>query len=617
MIKNLRKIFLLITSQERKQAYWLLLAILIMGLLETTGIASIMPFMAVLANPEIIETNKFLYQIYTITGLTSHNQFLFFLGVGVLFVLLVSNSFSAFTTWLLLRFVYFRGHALSIRLFGKYLNAPYSFFLNQNSSELVKNIITENHRVVVGVLTPAMQIISRTVIALCIFALLIAMEPLLAIIVFMVCGGLYGTVFKLSKKKLAVRGKMSTEAQGQRFKLAGEAFGGIKELKLLGREGDYLKRYLQPSFDFAACESTSQAITILPKYALETIVFGGMLLIMLYQIAIKKDIAQVLPMLVLYAFAGYRLMPGLNQIFQGISQMRYHSAALDIIHRHFQIGSDDQESSQMDIPIVGSLPFNEGIELKDVIFSYPKSDSTVINNLSLFIKANTTVAFVGKTGSGKTTLIDIILGLLPIDSGEMAIDGILIESTNLGSWQKNIGYVPQQIYLADDTVARNIAFGVPDEEIDHQAVIHAAKIANIHEFVSKDLSQGYDTDLGERGVRLSGGQRQRIGIARALYHDPKVLILDEATSALDGSTENVIMDAIHKLAHKKTIILIAHRLTTVTGSDAIHVLDDGKIIASGKYQELIISCEQFCNMTKHTTRKSLAERKNISIPGIK
>jgi ABC-type multidrug transport system fused ATPase/permease subunit len=617
MIGNLRKIFSLITPQEKKQAYWLLLAILIMGLLETTGIASIMPFMAVLANPEIIETNKFLSQAYTVTGLTSHNQFLFFLGGVVLFVLIVSNSFSALTSWLMLRFVYLRGHALSSRLFGKYLNAPYSFFLNQNSSELVKNIITENHRIVIGVLLPAMRIISRTVIALCIFALLIAMDPLLAIIVFMVCGGLYGTVYKLSKKKLAVSGKKSTEAQGQRFKLTGEAFGGIKELKLLGREGEYLKRYLQPSYDFAACESTSQAITILPKYALETIVFGGMLLIMLYQIGIKKDIAQVLPMLVLYAFAGYRLMPGFNQIFHGFSQMRYHSAALDIIHRHFQICSDDQEFSQVDIPPVDALSFKKDIELKDVTFSYPKSDATVIDNLSLFIKANTTVAFVGKTGSGKTTLIDIILGLLKVDSGEMSIDTTLIERSNLGSWQKNIGYVPQQIYLADDTVTRNIAFGVPDEEIDLEAVSNAARIADIDDFVCKELSRGYETVLGERGVRLSGGQRQRIGIARALYHDPKVLVLDEATSALDGVTENVIMDAIHRLAHQKTIILIAHRLTTVTESDAIHVLDDGKIVASGKYQELIISCEEFRNMTKHTTKKSQAESKNISIPGIK
>lgn len=596
MKENLQKILSLITPLERKQFYWLLLAILIMGLLEITGIVSIMPFMGVIANPEIIETNKFLSQSYILTGLTSHNQFLFFLGLVVLLVLVISNSFSALTTWLLLRFVYHCGHALSSRLFSKYLNSPYSFFLDQNSSELVKNVLSEISRVVHGVLRPAMQIISRSVITLFIFALLIVMDPLLAIIIFIICGGLFGIVFKLSKKKLALSGKKATEAQGQKYKLAGEAFGGIKELKLLGREGEYMKRYLRPSYDYATCESISQAISILPKYALETIVFGGMLLIILYQIGIKKDIAQILPILVLYAFAGYRLMPGFNQIFQGISQMRYNSSALDIVHTHLNIETYDQDFSRVDISPVDLLQFNEGIELKDVIYSYPKSDSPVIDNLNLLIKTNTTIAFVGKTGSGKTTLVDIILGLLPIDSGKIVLDNTLIEKNNLKSWQKNIGYVPQHIYLADDTVARNIAFGFEDKEINHEAVIKAARIANIDGFISNELSHGYETVLGERGIRLSGGQMQRIGIARALYHDPKVLVLDEATSALDGVTENVIMEAIHELSHQKTIILVAHRLATVKQCDKIHLLNKGRITASGTYEELINSCAEFREM---------------------
>ena len=615
MIGNLQKIFSLITRQERKQLYRLLLAILIMGLLEITGIASIMPFMAVLTNPEIIETNKLLSQAYTITGLANYNQFLFFLGIAVLLILIVSNSFSAFTTWLLLRFVYLRGHVFSSRLFEKYLGAPYSFYLNQNSSELVKNIITEVNRVVVGVLAPSMHLISRAVIVLCIFGLLIAMDPLLAVIVFIVCGGLYGVVFKLSRKRLTVLGRISTESQGQRFKLVDEAFGGIKELKLLGREGDYLKRYLKPSHDFAICESTSQAITHLPKFALETIVFGGMLLIMLYLIVLKKDIDQVLPMLVVYAFAGYRLMPGFNLIFQSISHIRYHSASLDIIHRHFQIMSYYQTPPQVDSSLIDFLPFKEGLELKDITFTYPKSDSIVLNKISLFIKANTTVGFVGKTGSGKTTLIDIILGLLAIDAGKMKVDGTLIEGTNLRSWQKIIGYVPQQIYLADDSITRNIAFGVPDDEIDHQAVILAAQLANINDFVSKDLPHGYDTNLGERGVRLSGGQRQRIGIARALYHDPKVLVLDEATSALDGLTENVIMDAIHSLSHKKTIILIAHRLATVKQCDLVHVLGRGAISASGTYEELISSCAEFREMEEAGRSEPINKMKTVKESG--
>lgn len=603
MLLTLQRVLSLFTPSERRQIYWLLLSILIMGMLETTGIASIMPFVAIITNPESIHSNWLLLSIYNYFGFSDTSQYIFVVGLVVLSILLISNSFSAFTTWRLLRFVYLCGHNLSSRLFEKYLYNGYPFFLNHNSSDLVKNITTEIHRVVAGVLTPFMLMTSRAIISLCILALLIAMDPLLALLIFIVCGGSYAAVFLLSKKKLSLNGRISTSAQGQRFKVVGEGFGGIKDLKLSGREAEYLKRYNKPSLAFATSESTNQIISLLPKYALETIVFGGMLLVVFYLIQIKHATSQALPLLGLYAFAGYRLMPAFNQIFQGLSSIRYHSAALNLIYDHINSGPESRSlpsgpSVKINQP---EMHFSDSIQLNDLTFSYSPAGPKILKNLNLIVKANTTIAFVGKTGSGKTTLIDIILGLLPMDSGEILVDGIKLDEHNRRSWQKNIGYVPQSIYISDDTVSRNIAFGVPDEEIDHGAVVNAARIANIDEFVSKDLSHGYETVLGERGVRLSGGQRQRIGIARAIYHDPKVLILDEATSSLDGLTENVIMEAINNLGHQKTIILIAHRLTTVTGCDAIHVLDGGIIIASGNYQDLIVSCEQFRNMTKQKT----------------
>jgi len=600
MLLTLQKVLSLFTPSERKQIYWLLLSILIMGMLETTGIASIMPFMAIIASPESIHKNWMLLSVYNYFGFSDERQFISMAGLSVLFILLISNSFSAFTTLRLMRFVYLCGHNLSVRLFGKYLSNQYSFFLNYNSSDLVKNITTEVHRVVVGLLTPFMQIISRIIISMCILTLLIAMDPLLAFLVFVVCGGSYSVVFILSKKKLSLNGKISTDAQGQRFKIVGEGFGGIKDLKLLGREAEYLRRYIKPSFSFASSESTNQVISLVPKYALETIVFGGMLLVILYLTEFKHTTSQTLPLLGLYAFAGYRLMPAFNQIFQGLSNIRYHSPALDVLHEHI-----NQVTKPLTmLPDTGDISSHREVQLLDVIrldsicFSYADSGPEIISNLNLIIKANTTIAFVGKTGSGKTTLVDIILGLLPLNSGKIFVDDVMLNEHNLRLWQKNIGYVSQQIYICDDTVTRNIAFGIPDHEIDNMAVIRAARIANIDDFVTKELSRGYDTILGERGVRLSGGQRQRIGIARAIYHDPKVLILDEATSSLDGLTENVIMDAIHSLAHKKTIILIAHRLTTVTECDAIHLLAGGQIIASGRYNELVSSCAEFRGMAE-------------------
>ncbi len=590
---RLKKILAIIQPEERKRMLWLLLAILVMGLLETTGIASIMPFLAVLSNPDTIDTNRLLSQVYDMTAASNHTQFLFILGMGVLLVLIISNSFSAFTNWLLLRFIYFQGHELSCRLFQHYLARPYSFFLDHNSSDLMKNIITEVHRVVVGVLIPTMQIVTRIVIAFCILGLLVLMDPLLSLIVFVICGGSYVGVFLLSKKKLTARGKITTTTQAERFKLANEAFGGIKDLKLLNRESYYLDRYAAPSHDFASSEATAQAITILPKYALETIVFGGMMVIMLYLIEVKQDFSHVIPVLGIYAFAGYRLMPAFNQIFQGTSLIRYHSAALDVIHDHIFAEKITEQKTDNNEKTDDFLPISKRISLENISFTYPGSNSQTIKNVNLVIEVNTTVGIVGTTGSGKTTLIDIILGLLQPDAGVFLVDDTLINKHNIKGWKKNIGYVPQQIYLADDTVTRNIAFGIPDDEIDMSAVTRAATIANIHSFVAQELPTGYDTNLGERGVRLSGGQRQRIGIARALYGDPCVLVLDEATSALDGVTENAVMEAIQNLAGRKTIIMIAHRITTVQECDRIYVMDRGQVIASGKYNELLDTCEQF------------------------
>jgi len=605
MLSSLQKVLSLFSYRERRQIYWLLLSILLMGVFETTGIASIMPFMAVIANPGIIHQNQVFSSAYNYFNFTGDNEFIFFIGIGVLTILLINNGFAAFTTWRLMRFVYISGHRLSIRLFENYLNHPYPFFLYHNSSELGKNIITEVQRIVVGVMTPFMRMITRIIIAMCILLLLIAMDPLLAILIFMVCGGAYTVVFMLSKKKLSYNGALSTLAQGQRFKIISEGLGGIKYLKLTGREKEYIRRYNKPSFSYANCESTSQIIKILPKYALEAIIFGGMLLVTLYLIEVKQNSAQILPMLGLYAFAGYRLMPGFNQIFQGLTQIRYHSAALDLIHDHINtnLASDNPGQFQcLETRPQSKLHFSNSLELNNIIFSYSDTGPQVIDKLNLLIKANTTIAFVGKTGSGKTTLIDILLGLLPPNSGKILVDGTILNNQTMRFWQKKIGYVSQQIFIGDDTVTRNIAFGIPDKEIDFERVENAARLADIDQFVTTELANGYDTVLGERGVRLSGGQRQRIGIARALYDDPKVLILDEATSSLDGLTETVIMEAIHNLAHQKTIILIAHRLTTVTECDTIHVLDDGKIIASGNYQELLATCAQFRNMTQQNTQ---------------
>ena len=601
-MKDFYKVYFLFLGDTKARFFFLLLCMLGMALLQTAGIASILPFIAVLSSPETIQTNPYLAGLYDGLAFKDLNSFLLFLGIGTLIVLIASNAFAAFTTRMLISFTFLQGHALSLKLFRKYLSHSYKFFLNRNSADLLKNIITEIDRSVIGVFSPALDIIARSVITLFILAFLVALDPLLAILTILVCGGSYALVYLMARRSLANSGKKAADSQSLRNKIVSEAFGGIKEIKLLGREEDFYGLFQPQSREFAMSLTNSKSFSELPKYALETIIFGGILLIMLYLIGIKQNISGVIPLLALYAFAGYRLMPALQRIFAGMAALRYYLPVLDTIYK--DLTEDAPEASPPAAKTDGNaaLSFNESLVLKDVSFNYPNSSEAVLRNINLSIESNTTVGFVGTTGSGKTTLVDIILGLLPLTGGKFIIDGVPIGPHSMRKWQRNIGYVPQEIYLADDTVTRNIAFGVPDDEINHQAVKRAAEIANIDGFVMQSLSHGYDTCLGERGVRLSGGQRQRIGIARALYNDPRILILDEATSALDGATEKAIMEEIHHLHLNKTIIMIAHRITTVQNCDIIYVMAGGQILESGTYDELMSTSNQFRELAKTPNR---------------
>jgi len=597
MIRSASKVFALFSEKERRQTYWLFAGIMIMGLMQIAGIASITPFMAVVSSPEVIHTNKYLHQIYNTLSFSNENQFLFFLGMVVLSVLAIGNAFSAFVTWLLLRFTFMQGHSISKRLLGKYLSQPYIFFLNRNSAELNKNLFLEVNRVVGGVLIPGMQILTKAVVALSILGLLLVVDPFLAMTVALVLGGAYIIIFRLVRKKLVKIGKEATESGKERFKIASEALGGVKDLKLMSREAVFLKRYSDQSYLFASYEATNGIISQLPRYALETIAFGGILLMVLYLIGVKQSAEQALPLVSMYAFAAYRLMPSLQQIFGGMTRVRYNLAALDVLHSDL-VQNETSSNQLLNGKTITPLSFKDKMQLCNIVFCYPNASTPAIDNLNLEIKPNTTIGFVGTTGSGKTTTVDIILGLLSPDSGKILIDGVEITQDNVRNWQKNLGYVPQSIYLTDDSITSNIAFGISDDKVDHDAVRQAAQIARLHDFITDDLPNGYETIVGERGVRLSGGQRQRIGIARALYHNPNVLIFDEATSALDGITENAIMDAIHHLSHKKTIIMIAHRLTTVKECDAIYMLEKGKVVASGTYAQLIKSSVNFRKMAR-------------------
>jgi ABC-type multidrug transport system fused ATPase/permease subunit len=593
MFSFFKKMLVLLSRRERIELYWLFATMTLLATIEVASIGSIMPFMTAVANPDLVESNKWLGGLYNFFHFESQNSFLLFLGTLVLVILILSNASTALITWWIFHYSWGRNHSIANRLFAMYLSEPYVFFLNRNTSELTKNILDEVLLIVTGILNSSLMVVKSSVVILFVCMLLIIMDPMLAFIVSMTLGIAYICLFYASSKVLHRIGQERAKANVKRFKYVNEALGGIKVLRVLGREKYFLDQFSEHSARVSKNFAQKMTIAQLPRYAFEVIAFGGVLIIILYFLATEKDVEHIIPMLALYAFAGYRLMPSMQTVFDKAANLRYTLPSLDILYDEI---CNSQANSEVKSSSGDSSDFkleNEGIRLNEVSFSYPEQENSVLDKLNMFIPVNKTVGLVGATGSGKTTIIDIILGLLNPTEGELLVDDRKVNTSNTTQWQKQIGYVPQDIFLTDESVTRNIAFGIVDSEINKDAVINAAKVANLHEFITNELPDSYDTVVGERGVRISGGQKQRIGIARALYHDPDVLILDEATSALDGVTEDAIMQAINNLSHQKTIIMIAHRLTTLQECDEIFVLEQGEIVAKGTYHDLLTTSTYF------------------------
>lgn len=588
------KIIFFLSSKERVKALLLLAMILIMALLDAIGVASIMPFMAVLTNPDLINTNRLLDLIYKRLGTNSQGDFLLILGIFVFLLLLLSLGFKAITTFYQLRFNLMLEYSIGSRLVGRYLHQPYAWFLTRNSSDLGRNVLSEVSTVIDKAMIPLTTLVAQGAVACALLLLLLLVDPFLALSVGVVLASVYGLIFKVMSKTLNRLGRDSLAANTKRFMAVSEAFGAAKEVKIGGLESAYIKRFDGPAELYAKHQSASLAIVSLPRFALEAIAFGGMMLIVLYLMLQGASFADALPVISLYAFAGYRLVPAAQQIYGAISQLRTMGPVIDVLYTEMSVLKTSSVINAPSNPII----LNQSIALNNIHYTYPNADHPALDGISIIIPAQRVIGLVGSTGCGKTTTVDLILGLLEPQQGTLCVDGEVVNRTNIRGWQKSIGYVPQQIYLSDDTVASNIAFGIDESDINQDAVVRAAKIANLHDFVINDLLNGYETKVGERGVRLSGGQRQRIGIARALYHNPQVLILDEATSALDNLTEFAVMEAINKLRHDITIILIAHRLSTVRECDQIYLMEKGKVIAQGDFDQLSASSKVFQEMTK-------------------
>lgn len=599
MTSTYRKTLALLTPKEKRRGGLVLGMVIIMAVLETAGVASVMPFLSVLGDPQMVETNPALATVYDTFGFQSVNVFLFALGAAAFGLILFSALFRILTHYAMNRFIEMRRHSISKRLLETYLRQPYEFFLDRHSGDMSKSILSEVDQLVQQVFRPGMQMVAYSIVVVALVVLLLAIDPLIALGVAAVVGGSYAAIFLAVRPLLMRIGLERRQANKERFEAAGEALGGIKDIKLLGREHAYLQRFHGPSYRQASTQASNQTISQVPKFLIEAIGFGGIIILALvllatYGGATGGGLGQVLPMLGLYAFASYRMLPAAQHIYAGLAKLRFGAAAVDGVyedlHQRERLAEIHKRAPQ-------ALHPQGEIALEHITYNYPNADRPALKDIHLNIPVGSSVGVIGTSGAGKTTLVDVLLGLLRPDEGAITVDGEPVTDDNLRAWQQSLGYVPQEIFLTDTTVADNIALGVPREHIDHEQVERCARMAQLHEFITNDMPQDYNTVVGERGVRLSGGQRQRIGIARALYHDPPVLVFDEATSALDNETEAAVMEAIDCLHQEKTIILIAHRLSTVRDCDQVILLGNGQISAAGDFEAIQRESDQLRAMT--------------------
>lgn len=487
-----------------------------------------------------------------------------------------------------------RGYTISARLLTGYLHQPYEWFLSRNSAELGRAVLSEVDQVVRYSLLPAMIFLATCIIVLFIAGLLFLLDPWIATAAFVLLGGAYGLVYGVLRRHLRQSGEDRIAADDARYRIAQEATGGIKDVKALRLEEAFVARFRGPAHASAKAQTTALISADLPRYVLEGVAFGGVILMVLVLLVSRGGaIETLLPTLGLVAVAGVKLFPALQKAYHQVSFLRFYQQSLENLHRDLGLMSAPQALAEAPPPRLA-----QEVRFDAVGYSYPGSTRPALDGLEMTIPAGATVGIVGGTGAGKTTVVDLLLGLLEPEAGAVRVDGVALDAATRRGWQRAIGYVPQAIFLSDDTLAANIAFGIPATQIDRAAVERAARIARLHDFVAAELPEGYDTLIGERGVRLSGGQRQRIGIARALYHDPQLLVMDEATSALDTVTEAAVMEAVAGLAGQKTLVLIAHRLSTVRACDVIYLIEAGRVAASGNFEDLMRDNPQFRAMAQ-------------------
>lgn len=587
-----RQLTKLVGAENRRKLIVLQVLFLFAAILQVASVAAIPPFITMLTEPGIIQSNFLLSWTYGFLGFNSNTQFIIAYAVGVTGLILLANGVSGFSTWRLLKTSMNLGAYIQRKIFNNYLENDYSFFALNNSSRLISQITQEVPRMIYMVVQPLLNLISQFFIASLIIIGIFLVNYKIAFVAVLLVGAIYLVIFKVIRKKVVDNGYKISDLNKKKLKVLNESIAGIKEVKLRGNEERYMEEL--DSLTLKGLNASAYIILAgdLPKFIVETIIFSAILSLSIFIMMTMGSTSSALSIVSLYAMAGYKLLPAAQTIYKSYSLIKANGMV--VFELSEEIERSEQYKNSLDALGDGAIEVDD-IRFEDVCYRYPNSESLAIRNCNFEIKEREVTAFVGASGAGKSTCVDLLLGLLTPTGGAITVDGSRIDRSNLKSWRSKIGYVAQDIFLLDGSFRENIAFGEPPESIDESRLFQAAKMANIHDFIMA-CEGGYDFSVGERGAKLSGGQKQRIGIARALYKDPKVIIFDEATSALDNITEHNILRDIQQLAKTKTIVMIAHRLTTVKNADKIILFENGTVIDDGNYNDLAQKSESFIKL---------------------
>ena len=575
---------------NKQQKMWVIIIGIMMvvgAFLETLGVGLILPLVSAITTPDIIETNKYAKMVCEILDLHAARTFIIVVIAALIFVYLFKNLYLFFEYYVQYRFICNNRFAVQRRLMDVYLNRPYEYFLNAESGEIVR-VITDDTRSTFMLLSTVLSFFTEGVVSFALIITIIAADPFMAFLLATVLGGMMFLIGKLIKPVLRRAGVKYQQNSAKTNKWLLQAISGIKEVKVAEKEEYFLEQFSKYGKRAIDSEKKNSVLGTVPRLAIEAFGISAMLAVIAILMWKGREVDTMLPQLSAFAMAAVRLMPSVNRMSTALNSMSYQEPALDKMLEHLSVAQRWEQESEtatndmvsaeavLDDRSAGDMALEDRVELSDITYSYPNAEHPVLEHANMVIPVGKSVGIVGASGSGKTTAIDVLLGLLPPQAGQVLVDGVDIREDYDG-WLAHLGYIPQMIFMLDDTIRANVAFGIPAKEVDDEQVWKALEEAQLKEFV-QSLPDGLDTTIGERGVRLSGGQRQRIGIARALYTDPQLLIFDEATSALDNETEAAIMESINALHGRKTLVIIAHRLTTIEECDIVYRVENGRIL---------------------------------------